>query len=56
MPSDQDLHYSLDVLGYFDQEANSVDPDKMTRMFQLIWIYTFGAWDNSHIHELKGQV
>jgi hypothetical protein len=40
MPSDQDFNYFLIKNNLMNQKANSADPDKITWMCQLIWIYT----------------
>jgi hypothetical protein len=36
-------------------KVNSVDPDQMEQMHQLIWIYTKCAWDKSRIPQSKGE-
>jgi hypothetical protein len=42
VPSDQDLHCSLfwSEKNLINQKGNSADPDQITRMWWLIWIYT----------------
>jgi hypothetical protein len=38
---------------FLKQEANYVDPDHITQMWQLIWIYTDCPCDKRRIHGVK---